>query len=213
MALAGLRAGAGRDGGGATLWAVCGDAIGDRREHSAAKTTGFELLPPSVRWTDDTVCTAAVAEAPLDGSVAGVACGLGEAIPRRRRRAAEGGRRPYHSRANSAAMRVSPAGWPSADLKEAVGLGKTTAAPGHDHRRGARGAKAFVVPVRMPLEVRRADDLREVVAGGSGQGLARAPDATRPACSFGVLLQGPVTEALICVPWRCPRVQLGQRGC
>ncbi len=196
MALAGLRAGAGRDGGGATLWAVCGDAIGDRREHSAAKTTGFELLPPSVRWTDDTVCTAAVAEAPLDGSVAGVACGLGEATPRRRRRATEGGRRPYHSRGNlggnSAAVRVSPAGWPSADLKEAADLGETTATPGHDHRHGVRGAKAFVVPVRVPHAGRRADDLREVAAGRSGQGLARAPDAIRPACSFDVFSRAPL---------------------
>ena len=187
------------------LGAICGDVIGSRHEHSATKTTAFELLTPRCYWTDDTVCTVAVAEALLDGTDVGAAlaawarrhpgAGYGQQFAAW---AAEGGRQPYGSWGNGAAMRVSPAGWLAADLACAAALGAATAAPSHDHPHGLRGAKAVAVAVRMALEGWRAAEIREVVSDRFGYDLARTPDAIRSAYRFDVSCQGSVPEALVC---------------
>ena len=47
------------------IGAIAGDVIGSRFEGSRAKTHDFELFHHSCRFTDDTVCTLAVASALL----------------------------------------------------------------------------------------------------------------------------------------------------
>ena len=50
------------------MWgAVIGDIVGSRFEGTRIKTKEFELLTRDCRYTDDTVCTAAVAASLLDG--------------------------------------------------------------------------------------------------------------------------------------------------
>src|SRR5690242_9684084 len=122
------------------LGAICGDVIGSRHEHRAAKTTDFELLTAGCRWTDDTVCTVAVAEALLDDGDIGDSLanwawrhpGAGYGM-QFRDWSGQATRRPYGSWGNGAAMRVSAAGWLAADLGEAAALGARTAMPTHDH--------------------------------------------------------------------------------
>ncbi len=187
------------------LGAICGDVIGSRHEHSATKTTVFELLTPNCRWTDDTVCTVAVAEALLDGTDIGAAlaawarrypdAGYGQQFAAW---AQSGERQPYGSWGNGAAMRVSPAGWLATDLADAAVLGAATAAPSHDHPHGLRGAKAVAVAVRMALEGWRAAVIREVISDRFGYDLARTPDSIRPGYRFDVSCQGSVPEALVC---------------
>jgi ADP-ribosylglycohydrolase len=187
------------------LGAVCGDVIGSRHEHAPTKTTEFDLLSPQCRWTDDTVTTVAVAEALLEGG------DIGAALAAWARRhpgagygaqflvwAARGGRQPYGSWGNGAAMRVSPAGWLAADLADAAVLGARTAAPTHNHHHGLRGAKAVAVAVRMGLEGWRADEIRDVISDCFGYDLSRAPDAIRPGYGFDISCQGSVPEALAC---------------
>ena len=45
------------------LGAIAGDIIGSRFEGHPAPPNGFELFHPDCRFTDDTVCTLAIAEA------------------------------------------------------------------------------------------------------------------------------------------------------
>ena len=50
------------------LGAIAGDIIGSRFEGHPAPPEGFELFHRDCRFTDDTVCTLAVAEALQTGS-------------------------------------------------------------------------------------------------------------------------------------------------
>jgi ADP-ribosylglycohydrolase len=187
------------------LGAICGDIIGSRHEHRPIKTTAFELLHPRCRWTDDTVCTVAVAEALLDAADVGASlaawarrypdAGYG---PHFVRWAFDDPRRPYGSWGNGSAMRVSPAGWLSTDLADAASLGAMTAAPSHDHQHGLRGAKAVAVATRMALEGWDREQIRAVVTDRFGYDLARSPDAIRSSYAFDVSCQGSVPEALVC---------------
>ena len=187
------------------LGAICGDVIGSRHENRPTKSTEFELLPRRCRWTDDTVCTVAVAEALLDGSDIGVAlaawtrrypdAGYG---PHFLRWAFDDARQPYGSWGNGAAMRVSPAGWLAPNLAEAAELGAKTAAPSHDHPHGLRGAKAVAVAIRMALEGWEVEQIRAVLIDRYGYDLSRSPEAIRPEYDFDVSCQGFVPEALVC---------------
>jgi ADP-ribosyl-[dinitrogen reductase] hydrolase len=47
------------------LGAIAGDIIGSRFEGHSAPPLDFELFHPACRFTDDTVCTVAVADALL----------------------------------------------------------------------------------------------------------------------------------------------------
>jgi len=187
------------------LGAICGDVIGSRHEHRARKTTDFELLTERCRWTDDTVCTLAVAEALLDDG------DIGDTLASWTRRHPGAGygmqfwewsgratRRPYGSWGNGAAMRVSPAGWLAADLGEAAALGARTAAPTHDHHHGLRGASAVAVAIRLALEGSKAEEIREVIESRFGYDLSQTPEAIRPHYTFDISCQGSVPQALVC---------------
>jgi ADP-ribosylglycohydrolase len=183
------------------LGAICGDVIGSRHEHSATKTTDFELLHPRCRWTDDTVCTVAVADALLNGADVGDSlaawarrypgAGYGQQFIRW---AMDEARQPYGSWGNGSAMRVSPAGWLATDLAHAAELGAMTAAPSHNHHHGLRGAKAVAVATRMALEGWSPEDIRDHF----GYDLSRSPDAIRSSYRFDISCQGSVPQALVC---------------
>ncbi len=109
--------------------AVAGDIIGSIYEFSNHKSREFPLFLESSFFTDDTVCTVAVAEALHDGSDPAHALKKwGTKFPN----AGYGGRfaawlrgsdmRPYNSYGNGAAMRVSPAGFLAESLDEAIDL-------------------------------------------------------------------------------------------
>ena len=49
------------------LGAIAGDIIGSIYEAAPIKTKEFPLFGPGVRFTDDTVCTVAVADALMQG--------------------------------------------------------------------------------------------------------------------------------------------------
>ncbi len=117
------------------MWgAVIGDIAGSAYEGRGkkTKTKEFDFFKPHCRYTDDTVCTAAVAEILLDDLPAAATLqrwcrghrGRGYA-GRFRRWIRDANPRPYRSFGNGAAMRVSPAAF----LKRERPLGDALAAP------------------------------------------------------------------------------------
>lgn len=188
------------------LGAICGDVIGSRHEFYPHKSTEFELLTPQCRWTDDTVCTVAVAEALLsNGDVGGSLAAwvdrhMDSGFAQRflQWATSEPPRAPYGSWGNGSAMRCSPAAWLSGSVVEAASLGAYTAAPTHDHHHGLRGAKATAVAVRMALEGWGREEIRAVLSDRYGYDLSRSPDAIRPSYSFKVGSHNSVPEALCC---------------
>ncbi len=99
------------------LGAVAGDVIGSVFEHRPHKSVDFPLFSPRSTFTDDTVLSAAIAFAILEGGDYGTALKL---FARKYPHAGYGGAfrawamsdadAPYGSWGNGSAMRVSPVG-------------------------------------------------------------------------------------------------------
>lgn len=131
------------------LGAIIGDIVDSRFEFANVKARNFELLSPECSFTDDTICTVAVADAILHG------------VPYRdslldwcRRyphpMGAYGGsfsrwlsspdHQPYDSWGNGAAMRVSPVAWAFSDYDIVLREALATALPTDNHPDGLVGA-------------------------------------------------------------------------
>jgi ADP-ribosyl-[dinitrogen reductase] hydrolase len=131
------------------IGAIAGDIVGSRFEGHEAPPDGFELFHDRCRFTDDTVCSLAVAEAIMTGL--DFAATL-RAFVRRHPDAGYGGMfirwalavdaPAYGSWGNGAPMRVAAVGWLAASLAEADALAAAQAAVSHDHPEAIRAAQA-----------------------------------------------------------------------
>ena len=162
------------------LGAIIGDIVGSRWEFNPTNDYDFEwlsngrsssarLLPEGRKngFTDDTICTVAVADALLHG------CNFGESIHDWCKRyphpmGGYGGRfaqlvrsenpQPYNSFGNGAAMRVSPVAYWYEDLDEVLEAAEATALPSHNHPEGIKGAQTVALAVFKALQLKRQNE-------------------------------------------------------
>lgn len=132
------------------LGAIIGDIVGSRFEFNNTNKTDFELFTPECSYTDDTICTVAIADAILNGkSYKDSLLEWCRKYPNPK--GAYGGSfarwiqekdpQPYNSYGNGSAMRVSPIAW-AYDTYEAVILESyRSAIVSHNHPEGVKGAQ------------------------------------------------------------------------
>ena len=133
------------------LGAMIGDIAGSKYEFNNTFDYDFEMFGEGCDFTDDTICTVAIADAILNGR------SYQESLLDWCRRypspkGAYGGRfagwirsldpQPYNSFGNGSAMRVSPVAWQFDDLSQVLEEAEKTALPTHNHPEGIKGAKA-----------------------------------------------------------------------
>lgn len=133
------------------LGAMIGDIVGSKYEFNNTFDYDFEMFGEGCDFTDDTICTVAIADAILNGR------SYQESLLDWCRRypspkGAYGGRfagwirsldpQPYNSFGNGSAMRVSPVAWLFDDLSQVLEDAEKTALPTHNHPEGIKGAKA-----------------------------------------------------------------------
>ena len=133
------------------LGAIIGDIAGSKYEFNNTFDYDFEMFGEGCDFTDDTICTVAIADAILNGR------SYQESLLDWCRRypspkGAYGGRfagwirsldpQPYNSFGNGSAMRVSPVAWLFNDLSQVLEEAEKTALPTHNHPEGIKGAKA-----------------------------------------------------------------------
>lgn len=133
------------------LGAMIGDIVGSKYEFNNTFDYDFEMFDEGCDFTDDTICTVAIADAILNGR------SYQESLLDWCRRypspkGAYGGRfagwihsldpQPYNSFGNGSAMRVSPVAWLFDDLSQVLEEAEKTALPTHNHPEGIKGAKA-----------------------------------------------------------------------
>ena len=133
------------------LGAMIGDIAGSKYEFNNTFDYDFEMFGEGCDFTDDTICTVAIADAILNGR------NYQESLLDWCRRypspkGAYGGRfagwirsldpQPYNSFGNGSAMRVSPVAWLFNDLSQVLEEAEKTALPTHNHPEGIKGAKA-----------------------------------------------------------------------
>ena len=133
------------------LGAIIGDIAGSKYEFNNTFDYDFEMFGEGCDFTDDTICTVAIADAIQNGR------SYQESLLDWCRRypspkGAYGGRfaqwirsldpQPYNSFGNGSAMRVSPVAWLFDDLSQVLEEAEKTALPTHNHPEGIKGAKA-----------------------------------------------------------------------
>lgn len=138
------------------LGAIIGDIVGSRWEFDSTNDYNFEWLSGENGFTDDTICTIAVADALLHDR------DFGESIHDWCNRyphpmGGYGGRfaqwvqsdqpQPYGSYGNGSAMRVSPVGHWFSTIDEVLDAAAATALPSHNHDEGIKGAQTVALAI------------------------------------------------------------------
>ena len=151
------------------LGAIIGDIVGSRWEFNPTNDYNFEWLSDRNDFTDDTICTVAVADALLNGSE-----DFGKYIHKWCRsypkpKGGYGGRfaqwvhsdipQPYNSFGNGAAMRVSPVAYCYEDECQMLKAAEATAACSHNHPEGIKGAKTVAMAIYTARELHQGCDV------------------------------------------------------
>ncbi len=133
------------------IGAIIGDIVGSRFEFNNTDNFDFELFTRECAYTDDTICTIAVADAamkcvpygkslhhwcrqyptPMGSYGCAFACWIASNNPR-----------AYGSYGNGSAMRVAAIGWLFDTLEQVKEEAMMSAIPTHDHPEGIKGAVA-----------------------------------------------------------------------
>lgn len=191
--------------------AIIGDIVGSRFEFNNIKSKEFEFFHEECSFTDDTICTAAVADILLHNLDPAPAmqkfCRDYQDFP-------SGGYgamffhwvfrsenpKPYGSFGNGEAMRMSPAAFLHRDnnLEDALAATERVTNITHNHEEGIKGAKAATHAIWLAFHGRSAPAIRETIAQEYGYDLSPTVDEIRPSYHFNETYQGTVPEAIIC---------------
>lgn len=154
------------------LGSIIGDIIGSTYEFNNTRDYNFALFPKGSSFTDDTICTVAIADAILKG------------IPYRdsllkwcRKYPNPVGAygsmfskwvhshypKPYNSFGNGAAMRVSPIGWAFLKSIDVLDEAKKSAECTHNHPEGVKGAQTIAMCTWYLANNRNFSDAKKMV--------------------------------------------------
>lgn len=150
------------------IGAIAGDIIGSRFEFSNTANYYFELFTEECSFTDDTICTIAIADAintaedygsklhewcqkypnPMGGYGGRFAAWVASEHPQ-----------PYNSFGNGSAMRVSPVAWAFDELDDVLREAERTAIPTHNHTEGIKGAQAVAHSIHLARKTKSKADI------------------------------------------------------
>jgi ADP-ribosylglycohydrolase len=183
------------------IGAIAGDIIGSRFEGCAGPERDFALFHPDCRFTDDSVCTLAVADALMGQR--DFAASLRSFVRRHPHRGYGGMFRdwaladdmgPYGSWGNGAPMRVAAIGWLAKDETEARELAAAQSAVSHDHPDAIAAAQAVALAI---FRARNGEPVENVRAQLSQEfGYALTPTAAFARGGFDVSASGTTPAAL-----------------
>lgn len=131
------------------LGAIVGDIVGSRFEFDNTADEGFEFFTSQCSYTDDSICTVAIADAVLSGMTYKEALlawcrrypnPMGAYGSSFKRWLFTVDNEPYNSFGNGSAMRVSAVAWLFDTLDDVKREAKATAMPSHNHPEGVKGA-------------------------------------------------------------------------
>ena len=169
------------------IGAILGDVVGSRFEFMNHKSKDFELFHKMCSFTDDSVCSIAVAETLLNhyplktddenleiiknDLVANFIqyvkkypdSGYGLKFYKWATSQGKTGFAPYNSWGNGSAMRVSSVGWLADNLDDVNKLAKATAEVTHNHPEGIKGAKAIASCIFLARNKKTKEEIKEYI--------------------------------------------------
>ena len=185
------------------LGAIAGDIIGSVYEGHNIKTTDFPLFDERCTFTDDTVLTAAIADAILTGSDYGEKLkeyfklypgrGYGAHF---RKWAAHSSTKPYYSMGNGSAMRVSPIGFAFNRLDKVLREAQKSAEPTHNHPEGIKGAQATASSIFLARGGAGKEEIKTYIENNFAYDLNEPLDQIRNYYKFDETCPGSVPQAI-----------------
>lgn len=160
------------------LGAIIGDIVGSRFEFNNVKSKSFKLFTKECSFTDDTICTVAVADAILSGKsyrdsvhewcskypnpMGGYGGSFAQWVH-------SDDPQPYYSFGNGSAMRVSPIGLYYHTADSVLLEAKKSAEITHDHPEGIKGAQVTAMCVFMSRWGFTTDDITKYAVSEYGE--------------------------------------------
>jgi ADP-ribosylglycohydrolase len=185
------------------IGAISGDIIGSVYEGHNIKTADFPLFDDRCTFTDDTVLTAAIADAILTSSEYGEKLkeyfklypgrGYGAHF---RKWAAHSSSKPYYSMGNGSAMRVSPVGFAFNTLDEVLREAQKSAEPTHNHPDGIKGAQATASSIFLARGGAGKEEIKTYVESHFNYDLNEPLDQIRTDYKFDETCPGSVPQAI-----------------
>lgn len=189
------------------LGTIIGDIIGSVYEFKNLRRKDFEsLFHPEARFTDDTVCTVAIADALVRGTDPQATL-----IDWCRRYAENGGwgkrfaewfmddnPQPYGSWGNGAAMRISPVGLLATSEEEALAWADAATAMTHNHPDGMASARAVALAIFWARRKTNPQTIATRITERFGYDLGTTPDGIRPSYKRTESAAGSVPQAIVC---------------
>jgi ADP-ribosylglycohydrolase len=183
------------------IGAIAGDIIGSRYEGRRSASRDFEFFHERSDFTDDTVCTLAVARALMrDCDFATELRSLCRNHPWRgyggmfRKWIEQPDAPPYGSYGNGAVMRVSAVGWFSRSLQDVERLSRAQAEVSHNHPDAIAASCAIAHSIFLLARKQTAGDIRKMIEPTYGYDLSDEAISGRP--SFDISAKGTAQTAL-----------------
>lgn len=189
------------------LGAIIGDIVGSRFEFNNHLDKDFQLFTDDCDFTDDTICTIAVADAlmkgiPFQDSIHSWCKryphpkgGYGGSFVRW---VHSDNPQPYNSFGNGSAMRVSPCAWLSNSRKTILENARKSAECSHNHPEGIRGATCIADCIYHASAGASKAKIAELVVSEYGYDLDTTCDQIRLYNSFNETCQVTVPQAIVC---------------
>ena len=189
------------------LGAVIGDIVGSVYEFNNYRAKDFDpFFHPKSFFTDDTVCTVAVADALVHHVHPATAL---RSWGRRYWENGGWGMRfaewlgsdddgPYNSYGNGSGMRVSSAGFLARSVAEARTLSDYVTEVTHNHPQGMRGAAATAVAIYLARQKVSAIDIRAEIVRQFAYDLSMSVDEIRPWYRYNERALDTIPQALTC---------------
>ncbi len=187
------------------LGAIAGDIIGSVYEANPIKTKRFPFFGPQSTFTDDTVCSVAVADCILSGG--DFAVYLRRYVRKYPRRGYGGMFRQwaladdmpaYGSWGNGSAMRVSAVAYLGRDQAEVLDLAARSSAVTHSHPDAVAGAQAVALAMWPARHDADPAIIGAAVTERFGYDLSESVDDIRAWYRFDVSAAGSVPQAITC---------------
>ena len=184
---------------------ITGDIVGSIYEHRTIKTKEFPLFGKGCTFTDDTVCTVAIADALVEGG--DFATSL-RTWCRRYPEAGYGGMfgrwiladdlPAYGSYGNGSAMRVGPVAYVGRDEKEVLDLAAASSAVTHDHPQAVAGAQAVALAMWLARQGAGRKVIRDTITARFGYDLSSTVADIRQGYGYDISSAGTVPPAIVC---------------
>lgn len=180
--------------------AIAGDIIGSRFEGSPSVSAGFELFHSQSGFTDDTVCTLAIADALMNGrDFADNLRSFSRRHPMRGygayfHRWVTADQAPaYGSWGNGAPMRVSAVGWLIDSAEDVLLFAEQQAAVTHNHPDAIGASQAVAIAIFLARSGVPKEKIKKDIARHFSYDLSSIPTRN----SFDISASGTVQRALV----------------